>query len=125
MSAIRLMIVAATVVLSACGGAGTTTAGTGSDAQGDASAVTVTAGDLFYEPQQLSTAPGAVTITLDNQGAVAHDVVIEEAGDRPVAEAPPGESATGSIALDAGTYTFYCAVPGHRAAGMEGTLTVE
>ena len=27
--------------------------------------------------------------------------------------------------LSTGTYTFYCAVPGHRAAGMEGTLVVK
>ena len=30
-----------------------------------------------------------------------------------------------SVALDAGAYEFYCAIPGHREGGMEGTLTVE
>jgi uncharacterized cupredoxin-like copper-binding protein len=29
-----------------------------------------------------------------------------------------------SLTLKPGTYTFYCPVAGHRAAGMEGTLEV-
>ena len=36
-----------------------------------------------------------------------------------------GDTETLTLNLPAGTYTFYCNVPGHRAAGMEGTLTVE
>ena len=36
-----------------------------------------------------------------------------------------GGTSTIDIAnLKAGTYTFYCSVPGHEAAGMKGTLTV-
>jgi uncharacterized cupredoxin-like copper-binding protein len=36
-----------------------------------------------------------------------------------------GGSKTVSATLRAGTYKFYCSVPGHRQAGMEGTLTVQ
>ena len=39
---------------------------------------------------------------------------------------PPfsGGTKTLSLNLPAGTYTFYCSVPGHEQAGMKGTLTV-
>jgi uncharacterized cupredoxin-like copper-binding protein len=36
-----------------------------------------------------------------------------------------GGSKTLSLNLKPGTYKFYCSVPGHRMAGMEGTLTVQ
>lgn len=76
--------------------------------------------------QAPSEAPaGQVSVELVNEGAIEHDVVIEELRDRAVAAAGGGETATGQVGLEPGTYTYYCSVPGHRAAGMEGTLTVE
>jgi uncharacterized cupredoxin-like copper-binding protein len=35
-----------------------------------------------------------------------------------------GGSKSLTLNLEPGTYKFYCTVPGHRQAGMEGTLTV-
>jgi uncharacterized cupredoxin-like copper-binding protein len=36
-----------------------------------------------------------------------------------------GGSKTLTLHLKPGTYTFYCSVPGHRQAGMQGTLVVK
>ena len=119
-----IALLAAVFALTACGGGGDD--GSSGDSTGAADGtVSVEASDLAFDPQQLSAAAGEIEVELDNVGAVEHDFVIEEAGDTEVVVAGPGETATGTIELEPGTYTFYCSVPGHREAGMEGTLEVE
>jgi plastocyanin len=81
---------------------------------------------LAFDQTELSAKAGKVTIDFNNPSPIPHNVVIEQngkelAGFEPIAE---GEEEV-SAELKAGTYTFFCAVPGHREAGMEGTLTVE
>jgi len=81
---------------------------------------------IAFDKTELTAKPGKVTIDFDNPSAVPHNVAIEKdgkelAGFEPIAEAEEAVSAD----LEAGTYTFLCTVPGHAAAGMEGTLTVE
>ncbi len=105
------------VVLTACGGDDAPAAEASSD-------LTIDAGDLYFDPDTVAAPAGEISITLVNVGAVEHDLLIEEAGNANVVHVDPGETATGTITLDAGTYTFYCDIPGHRAAGMEGTLQV-
>lgn len=62
---------------------------------------------------------------MNNVGSAEHDLVIEELDGAVVIDlVAGGESATGSISLDEGTYTLYCTVVGHREAGMEGSLDV-
>lgn len=111
----------AALLLSGCGGGN----GDGDGASVDAvdGAVTIEAGDLYFAPEQITARAGEVEITLRNVGSVEHDLVIEEAGDQLVVHTDPGATATGSITLESGTYTFYCSIPGHRTA-MEGTLEV-
>lgn len=87
--------------------------------------LTIEAGDLFYEPEELAASAGEINFTMENTGAVEHDLIIEETDDQIIGELEPGESASGSVTLEAGTYTLYCAVVGHREAGMEATLDVE
>lgn len=114
-------VLAVTLALTACGGGGSP--GGSNDAAAADSTVTVEAGDMFYEPESLSAEAGTIAIELDNQGAIEHNLVIEQSGTK-VAEANAGETDTGTVDLESGDYTFYCDVPGHREAGMEGTLKV-
>jgi plastocyanin len=81
---------------------------------------------LAFDKTELGAKPGKVTIDFDNPAPLEHNVVIEQdgnelAGFEPIAE---GEEEL-TAELEAGTYTFFCSVPGHRQAGMEGTLTVK
>lgn len=81
---------------------------------------------LAFDKTELSAKPGKVTIDFENPAPLEHNVVIEQdgkelAGFEPIAE---GEEEL-TAELEAGTYTFFCSVPGHREAGMEGTLTVK
>jgi plastocyanin len=114
-------LLAAALLLAACGG-GDGDAGDGEAVAPDGT-ILIEAGDLYFDPEEVSAEAGAVEFSLVNVGAVEHDLVIEEAGDVEVARADPGETVTGSIELESGTYTYYCSIPGHRAA-MEGTLEV-
>jgi len=82
-------------------------------------------GQLSYDAKQLSAKAGSVTITLTNAAPLEHNVAIAEGGK--VLGATPtfaGGSKSVTVKLKPGKYTFYCTVPGHRQAGMEGTLTV-
>lgn len=86
--------------------------------------VFVTNDTAFQEAPETAEA-GELEFALDNQDGLPHDVTIEEEGDELVVEADGGETDTGTIELEPGTYTYYCGVPGHREAGMEGTLKVQ
>lgn len=95
---------------------------TSTDVEAD---VSVTGTDaLKFEPTQLAVEAGTVAIELVSGERVPHNVVIEEAGDTEVVLADQGQTEVGTIDLEPGTYTFYCGIPGHRTAGMEGILTV-
>jgi plastocyanin len=82
-------------------------------------------GELAFDTKTLTAKAGGVTITFTNASPVEHDVTIAQGGK--VLGATPkfiGGAKTLTLNLKPGTYTFYCSVPGHRQAGMEGTLTV-
>src|ERR1700749_139425 len=74
---------------------------------------------LEYDTTELSAKAGKVTVDFKNPSAIPHNVVIEQngkelAGFEPIASGEESETAD----LKAGTYTFFCSVPGHREAGM-------
>jgi plastocyanin len=106
------------------------TTGTPPPASSPAAATTVKlaanpAGQLAYEPKQLTAKAGKVTIDMANMSPVEHDVAVAQ-GSTVLGQTPvfSGGSKSVTLTLKPGTYTFYCTVPGHRQAGMEGTLTV-
>ena len=82
-------------------------------------------GALSYNTKQLSAKAGKVTIAMTNMSPLEHNVTVAQ-GSTVVGATPTfrGGARTLTLNLKPGTYTFYCSVPGHRQAGMEGTLTV-
>ena len=121
-------LVGITIVLSlgACG----TGQSAGEDATGDGTrsgeALTFVGNDqLQFSQAPEEASPGRHTIELVIDGSINHNVAFEEVnGGAPVVEADAGQTATATVDLQSGTYTYFCSVPGHRAAGMEGTLVV-
>jgi len=83
-------------------------------------------GALKFDPTSLEATAGQVTIDFTNDSSLPHNVTIEGNGIEEVAsDTVTGDKSSVSADLPAGTYTFYCSVDGHKAAGMEGTLTVK
>lgn len=97
-----------------------------SDAGEEAAAgdtVTVTTTEFAFDPDGFTLpADMATTVVLQNEGAVEHDITIEATDVKTHANATTTEQA--DVTLPAGDYVLFCSVPGHREAGMEGTVTV-
>jgi plastocyanin len=125
--------------LAACGGddddedttaaATTTTETAPAGGGGGASTIDISApadGSLAFDQTDLTTKAGAVTINFDNPASLSHDVKIEDSSGAELGgtDLVSQGDATATVDLQPGSYTFFCSVPGHRPAGMEGTLTV-
>jgi uncharacterized cupredoxin-like copper-binding protein len=114
----------AIVVLVACRGSSGAGQPASGGSGGSAQSVTVRSSDTMrFNPATLTVrANTPVTVTLDNSGAaLIHDFVIDNP---PVKiEAQPNGRANGTMTLPAGTYQFYSSQPGHKEAGMVGTVT--
>ena len=80
-------------------------------------------GQLAYTASKATGTPGPVTITMPNKSGIDHNIQIDGLGKGPIVAS--GESSFKATLAAGKTYTYYCAVPGHRQAGMEGTLTVK
>jgi plastocyanin len=127
-----IALAAAAVVLAGCGGgdeeSSATATPTATQAAGgeELALAAPEDGSLKFDKSTLSASAGSVAIKFANPSQVPHAVAIEgngvqESGETVTeSDAPPL-----SVDLKAGEYTYYCPVDGHRAAGMEGTLTVK
>ena len=82
-------------------------------------------GALAFDQTELTAPAGEVTIHLTNDAQIPHNVEVEGNGVEEVSDTVTGADTSLTLTLEPGEYEFYCAVPGHREGGMEGTLTVE
>jgi plastocyanin len=142
-SALACVAVAAAFGLAACGGGGddnndttaaatpppaTTTGGGGGGGGGSTIDISTPSGsDLAFDQKDVTAQAGSDTISFDNRQAVPHDVKVEDSSGNEIGGTDLVTSGTGTATVDLqpGTYTFFCSVPGHREAGMEGTITVK
>jgi plastocyanin len=81
---------------------------------------------IAYTTKSLSSKPGKVTIDFTNPSQLQHDVAIAQ-GSKQIAVSKLISQSSTSVTADlaSGQYVFFCTVPGHRQAGMQGTLTVK
>jgi plastocyanin len=84
-------------------------------------------GELAYTTDHMTAKAGKVTIDFNNPQALDHNVAIENSKGEEIASVEPiaDGSETTTADLKPGTYHYFCTVPGHREAGMEGTLVVK
>ena len=128
-----IVCTAAVLGLGACGGGneaattggGAAAGGGGGGGGGETLQLADPSGALKFDKTSLEATAGNVTIDFTNDSSLPHDVKLEGPGvDGEGTDTITGSSTSVTLDLQAGEYTFYCSVDGHRAAGMEGTLVV-
>jgi plastocyanin len=134
----------ASLALVACGGSSSSSTSTpattpassggggGSSSGGGASSTVSLAADpsqIAYDTTSLSGKAGNMTIDFNNpNSALGHDVCVQDPNGKKLGcsqVVTGGKTTLGLSNLKAGSYTFYCSVDSHEAAGMKGTLTVQ
>jgi len=150
--AVAFALVLASFALAACGSSSSDSSSTGAEttvenqtesesgeagagaaegkSAGSAAAVEFEAdpgGGLAYTSDTATAKAGKVTVDFTNPQPLTHDVAIEDSSGKTIGETELIAEGSDSSVVDLkpGKYTFYCTVPGHREAGMEGTLTVK
>jgi uncharacterized cupredoxin-like copper-binding protein len=143
LSLLAIAPVAVALVIAGCGSSsnGSTAATTTTKSSSNTSSSTSTkpsgqvlklsadpGGQLRFTKSKLTAKPGKVTLVMDNPSSAGmdHGISIEGNGvdqDGPIVAA--GKTSMVSATVKKGTYTYYCPVPGHKQAGMVGTLTVQ
>jgi plastocyanin len=142
MKTLTLLLAVAAVALAGCGSSdkekaaststptatATATANTGGASAGGGQVVKLSADPsaLKFDPSKLTAKAGTVTLQMANPSGLPHAVSVEGKGiDKDGKTVQKGGTSTVTAKLKPGTYEFYCPVDGHRAAGMEGKLTVQ
>jgi plastocyanin len=117
------VVLAGILAVAACGGGG----GGGSsykEPKGPAqTTLDIKGGNFFFDPKEPQAPAGVTAIKLESTQGL-HTLVFGGKVPGFKLETSSGSSAQLKVDLKRGKYTFYCDIPGHREAGMEGTLTV-
>jgi plastocyanin len=105
----------------------TTTGGGGAGGSSTVNISTPSGTELAYDQKSATAKAGSVTIDFQNNESIPHDVAVESSSGDTVGQTDlvASGSANTTVDLQPGTYQFFCTVPGHREAGMQGTLTVK
>jgi plastocyanin len=139
MSKLRLLsLLIGALVLAGCGSSSTPTPTTkvttstptsSSNAGQTLSLAANPEGELKYDKTFLTANPGKITIDFTNMSPLDHNVTLEDAEQHLVPHGYTGTFHGGTksmtVNLQPGVYKFFCSVPGHRMAGMEGELVVK
>jgi plastocyanin len=138
-----LLLIALALGLAGCGGGGDDEGATegGATAGGTVGGGATTGGSvgggatlkiaaesaaLAYDTTSLQASAGEVTIEFTNPSGLSHNVTLEGPGvDGEGTDTIRSGDTSVALDLEAGEYTFYCSVDGHRAGGMEGKLVVK
>ncbi len=89
-----------------------------------AQTIEVTTREWAFEPSPLVAKAGKITFRIKNNGGVEHNFLVENTPGAQVEAIKPGESKSLTVELTRGEYTVFCNLPGHREAGMVGTLKI-
>jgi plastocyanin len=143
--AVAFALILASLALVACGSSSTDSSSTSAEttesqaetgegkaeggSAGSAAALDIEAAPsgLAYATDTATAKAGKVTLNFTNPQPLTHDVAIEDSSGKTIGKTELIAEGSDSAVVDLkpGEYTFYCTVPGHREAGMEGTLKVE
>lgn len=120
-------VAAFAIGLAACGGG--SSGGGGSSSYKEPSGppvktINIDAANLFFRPKDPVSPPGIIDVALKNVESGAHTLVFEGVPGFELQVSGDGDTDAKKIDLAKGKHVFYCTIPGHREAGMEGTLTV-
>lgn len=103
---------------------GSTSSGAGETS--GAAAVEIPADEqaLAFQKTAVTAAAGRITLRMPNPSAIPHNIAVDEPEKAMGEIVQKGGVSEITVDFPAGEYEYYCAVPGHREAGMVGKLTV-